>query len=248
MGFYNEDELTTMPAVLVILLFMALVLAFLLHDKPRRVRQIPTMVIAVALLVLEGIKQRWNALGGFDAYMLPLHYCTLFVILIPLAELCGERLSRFFRPAAAAMCFIVSMAMYSYPSGILGIACEHFGIGFEATHTFVFHHLLVLYLFLTVALGLCKPRLRDAITVGAAGVAYAMVGIPCAYIFQENYCNYLSSAIPFIEDLRLAYGQVVHAVVITLFITIGAMVGTLIYIAIHRLIALCFFRNATFDE
>ena len=241
---YTASDARVLPAFFALLLFAAIVIALLLRDKPRWMRRIPTVMIALALLFIEGVKQRWNILGGFDPYMLPLHYCSLFAILIPLAELCGGWISRLLRPAVAAMAFVVSVAMYNCPGGILGHACENFGMEFRATHTFLFHHLVVLYLFLVVTMHLCTPRLRDVWAVGAVGLAYAAVAIPLSYALDANYCNYLKSVIPFIEELRLQYGQIAHAVIITLFITVGAMVGALIFTVLYRLIALIFFRNA----
>jgi hypothetical protein len=105
----------------------------------------------------------------------------------------------------------------------------------------------VFYLLLVVMMRLINPRLRDVWTVGLIGAVYAAVAIPLSYLFDANYCNYLKSVIPFLEELRLQYGQVAHAVIITLFITVGAMVGALIFTAIYRLIARCFPRNDSED-
>lgn len=244
---YSEYDIKVLPVFFGLLLFAAVVIALLLRDKPRWMRRIPTALIAIALLFLEVLKQRWNALGGFDPYMLPLHYCSLFAILIPLAELCGGWLSRCLRPAVTAMAFVVSVALYNCPGGIIDDACELFGMQFKPTHSFLFHHLVVFYLLLVVMMRLITPRLRDVWTVGLIGAVYAAVAIPLSYLFDANYCNYLKSVIPFLEELRLQYGQVAHAVIITLFITVGAMVGALIFTAIYRLIARCFPRNDSED-
>ena len=244
---YTEYDIRTLPTLFVVLLLAALMLAFLLRDKARWMRRIPTAAIALLLLFLEVLKQRWNLLGEFDAYLLPFHYCSLFVLVIPLAELCGERLSRIFRPAAAGMAFAVSVALYNCPSGIIGNACETVGTYFRPTHSVLFHHLVMFYLLLVVALHLCTPCLRDILTVGGIGAGYAAMAIPLSHILDANYCNFLYSVLPPLEELRLTWGQAAYTLIITAGVTVGAMLGSLLFVAVCRLIELCFFRNDPID-
>ncbi|MBE6531285.1 MAG: hypothetical protein E7679_04250 [Ruminococcaceae bacterium] len=233
--YYTEYDKSVLPLVLLVIVAFVAILALFLRKKSERVRAIPCAMVAVALLFIEIVKQRWNLIGeqGFDRFFLPFHYCSLFLIVFPLAELCGERLSRIFRPIATCMAFMVSVAMYVYPQGIMGNATESFGVAFKETHGFIFHHLVLLYFLLVVAMRLCRPRVRDAVRLGMIGVAYTAVALPLAYKLETNYCNFLESVIPVFENFRIEYGQDVYTVVLILFMTFGTMISAFVYIGVY---------------
>lgn len=241
--YYSEYDKRVLPLVFVVIVLVSAILALILRHRSERVRSIPTAIVAVALILMEFIKQRWNILGEYDPYYLPIHFCSLFVLFIPLAELCGKRFSRIFRPIAVCLSFIVSGAMYVFPYGIIGDACETFGEDFYRTHTFIFHHLIVFYLMLTIALRLCSPRVRDVPGVGAVGLIYSAVALPLAYRLGENYCNFLESVIPQMESFRIDNGQRAYTLLLIVILTVGTMLGSLLYVGIHKLIGICFSGN-----
>lgn len=235
---YSEYDKIVLPLTLLAIILAVSLVAVVLRNKSESIRSIPTKAVTVFMLFIEIIKQRWNLLGKFDAFYLPFHYCSLFIFVFILAELCGKRLSRIFRPIAICMSFIVSAAMYVYPHGIMGDATESFGKVFKNTHGFIFHHLIVLYMILVIALRLSTPGFKDALHVGILGTVYMSFAIPLSYILNTNYNNILTSVIPLMENIRNNYGQAVYIVLLTLFMTIGTFLGSLIYIAIQK-IALC---------
>ena len=96
---------------------------------------------------------------------------------------------------------------------------------------------------LTVALGLFRPCIRDVLGVGLLGVLYAAVAIPLSYKLNTNYCNYLKSVIPFMEDIRLSYGQIPYTILLSLCLTVGMMLGSLLLMGVYKLISLCFKGN-----
>ena len=236
---YSEFDKRVLPLVLLAIFLVSVVLALVLRRRSERVRSIPTAIIALAILFNEIVKQRWNLLGEFNAFYLPFHYCSLFLIVIPLAELCGRRMAHVFRPIGACMAFIVTVAMYVSPYGIIGNASETFGTDFYRTSTFIFHHLIVTYLMLVIMLRLCKPRLRDAALVGAIGAVYAGVALKASYHFEANYCNLLESNISFMESFRLSFGQTKYTILMCIVLTVGMTLGALVFIVLCRLIAAC---------
>ena len=228
---YSEYDVKVLPTVLAAIILVSVILAVALRRRNKRIRAIPTALIAVTMLFIEIVKQRWNFLGDQDPYILPFHYCSIFLLIIPLAELCGQRLSGIFRPIAACMAFSVSAGMYLFPQGILGNACETFGVSFYRTHSFIFHHLLVLYFVLVVAMRLYEPRFRSVFIVGGVGLTYGIIATPIAHALNENYCNLLESAIPPMEELRISYGQVSYTVILVVCLILGTMLGSALYVA-----------------
>lgn len=226
-----------LPVVFLCILLCSLILGLLLRRLSPRIRAIPMAVIAVLLLLLEIVKQLWNLLGEFTYYNLPLHYCSMFIPVFLLAEVCGERLSRIFRPIGVYMSFVVTVGMYIMPDGIIGTGSELFGQTFKATHTMLMHHLVVLYLLLSVALKLYRPRLRDAIGVGVLGAVYVSFAVPLSHHLDANYCNFLESVIPVMENIRLAHGQVIYTVLVALALTFGMMLGATVYYLLYHAVA-----------
>lgn len=231
---YSEYDMRILPQVFLVILFVVVILSFLLRRKSERVRAIPTAIVAVMLLFIEVVKQRWNLRGEFELFHLPFHYCSLFFLVIPLAELGGKHLSHIFRPIATCMTFLVSVAMYVYPNAIMGTATETLGKDFKETHGFIFHHLILLYFFLVIGMRLCRPRVRDAFHMGGIGMAYTAVVLPLAVNLDVNYCNFQYSVIPFLESLRLEYGQALYTLLIVFFITVGATFSAFVYLALYH--------------
>ena len=239
---YSEYDKKVLPLLLLALVLLAVALGLLLRRRSERVRGIPTAVVALAMLLGEIIKQRWNMLGEFNAFYLPFHYCSLFVLILPLSELFGKRMSHVFRPIGTCMAFVVAVAMYVSPSGIIGNASETFGTDFYRTNTFIFHHLVVLYLLFVITLRLCKPRLRDAALVGGIGAVYVSVALPASYYWNSNYCNLLESNIDFMENFRLSFGQTQYIVLMCIILTIGMFLASLLLVGIYKLFS-CFKRK-----
>ncbi len=233
--YYSEYDKRVLPVILVAMILVSVALGLALRRKSLKIRAIPTAFIAAFMVFIEIIKLRWNILGEMNYFYFPVHYCSLFAIVFPLAELFGERMSRIFRPVAASMAFVVSVGMYICPQGMLGNATEVFGQYFYRTHSLIFHHLLVLYVLLVWALQLCKPRVRDTLLVGAFGVFYVSYAIPIANKLETNFGNFLWSEIPFVEELRLNIGQTKYTVLVVAAYTVGIMIGALLYIGVSKI-------------
>lgn len=240
---YSENEKRILPLVFLAIVLVALILAIALRCRSEHIRSIPTSCIAIILLFFEIIKQRWNILGDFNHFYLPFHYCSLFLLFIPLSELCGKRLKRIFRPITACMAFSVSVGMYIYPLGMLG-DISTIGVDFYRTHSFIFHHLLVLYCILIVALRLSDLHFRTAFIVGGIGALYNIAAVALSYKFNANYGNILVSRIPILEEFRISYGQAHYIVLLTVLLVFATMLGSALYIGIQKLIALCIHKKA----
>ena len=235
---HSETDKIVLPLMLFISILTAVILAFTLWRKPEKVRKIPTSLIAAFMLFIEIVKQARNLFGEFSTFTLPFHYCSLFVPVYVLAELCGERLSQIFRPIATFMSFIVGMGLYLFTDGIIGDATANFGKDFYSTHTFIFHFLLIFYLAYVIALRLTRPTFRDVINIGILGLSYMAVATPLSYALSTNYNNILTSVIPQMESFRLAFGQPAYTVLMFAFMSLGAMLASTIYIGIQKLVSL----------
>ncbi len=238
---YSSADAVMIPLMLSIMLVSSALLFLLLRHREGWVRSLPTAAIALLVLLLEIEKQRRNLLGiyatdGFDYYALPFHYCSLFSFFFPLAELCGRRLRRIFLPIAVSASLTVTVGLLLSPQIILGNASATFLEHFRPFHGFLFHMLVVFYLFLTVALHRYRPARRDLLFTATAVLVYIAVALPHAYLLNENYCNFLWSEIPFVEAARTAVGQVpYHIGLCAVLIGVTVLSGWL-YAAAYRLV------------
>ena len=84
---YNETDFIVLPISLAIIILITIILRITLKNKSDAVKNIPLMIIAAILVILEIIKQTINFTSPkFDNSMLPFHYCSLFVFTYPLAH------------------------------------------------------------------------------------------------------------------------------------------------------------------
>ncbi|MBO7292391.1 MAG: hypothetical protein J6V07_00475 [Clostridia bacterium] len=238
---YSETDAVVIPLALAVMLVIALSLALLLRRREGWVRAIPTAIVALLVVLLEVEKQRQNLLGqfyegGYSRYGMPLHYCSLFSLFFPLAELGGRRLRRVFQPVAVATSLTVSVAILVAPQGILGGTTATYLDDFHSFHGVTYHMLVILYLLLTVALGRYRPSRGDRALVAAAIAGYVALAIPHAYGLGVNYCNYLFSVIPPVEELRLAVGQVPYAIGQSIVLIGGTTFASWLYATGFRLV------------
>ena len=63
---------------------------------------------------------------------------------------------------------------------------------------------------------------------------YVSFAIPLSYYLDANYCNFLESVIPFMENIRLESGQVVYTVLVCLALTLGMAFGAVVYYFLYR--------------
>ena len=238
---YSEGDIVAIPAALAVMVAVTLLLTLLLRKRTGWVRALPTATVALLLLLLEVEKQRRNLLGqfypyGYDRFAFPLHYCSLFAFLFPLAELCGSRLRRVFLPVAVAASLTVSLGLLVAPQGILGPASSGLLEGFHHFHAFTYHMLVILYLLLTAALGRYRPARGDLARTAAVVLGYIAVALPHALLLDVNYCNFLTSVIPPVEELRLAVGQVAYIVGECLLLVGGTVFAGWLYATGYRLV------------
>ncbi len=230
---WTKAEAIVLPIALVIVLFVAILISYLLRNKREIIKKIPLMIITTIVLVLEVIKQILSIMDGYETWSIPLHFCSLFLYFYTFASFCKGKVAEY----GKTMCFVAAtffiILFYINPSSIIGSSSENIFLTFNTFHTFVYHHLILLFYFIMLFSKLYKPSKRDYIYVIVWITSYALVAIPLAHILDTNFCNLLTSNIPFMETLRLNAGQFVYTMVMVLFGLVGGelivLVSNLIY-------------------
>ena len=107
---------------------------------------------------------------------------------------------------------------------------------FASYHTFFFHHLVILYFAINLALKLYTPEKKDFIKVFIVIETYVIIAMPLSHIIGVNFCNFAYSNIPFMESLRVACGQLVYSLVMHIVIAGGCALITYVYYLISNII------------
>ena len=147
---------------------------------------------------------------GYDTWWIPLHFCSTYFVWFSFAEFSRGKMRRAMQSIAFTATTYVVVGMYAMPRSILASACDHIFSDFLTCHSFFFHHLVVLYFFLTLAFKRFQPVKADGLLWMVCMTVYFLTATAFAYLLDTNYYNILYSNIPFIESLRATFGQFVY--------------------------------------
>lgn len=217
-----EHVKTLLPAMLVMLL-AALGLRAWLGKKPLKTRMIPLQLCTCLLLLLEVGKQVLSLAQGYDLYHLPLHYCSLFLFVMPLMAFYRGKHHQRVNTVGTAICGSVFLLMAVYPNLIYpALNVQQYFTDYFSFHTVTYHNIVVFLFMLIVALDLYTPgEQKEQGVVILTMVFFCIVAASMAHILKTNYANYYTCNIPILETVRLAVAD-----------AIGPLVAKLVYIVI----------------
>ncbi len=115
----REHALTLLPAV-ALMIAVGLSLRHWLKDRPYKIRMIPFQILSAVLFAAEICKQVISFSRGYDLYHIPLHFCSLFIFMMPLMSLYKGKYVQGVRAVTSALCASVFLLMMIYPNLIYG--------------------------------------------------------------------------------------------------------------------------------
>ena len=227
MGLWTLNHFYAIVPAFIIFAGIAILLGFLLKNKDEQTKLLPLRIIAVAILLLEFSKQAISISRGYDLYHLPFHYCSLFIYLLPLHAFSFGKLKKCidgitFASCASLFLFFLIVPTILYPEG-----------------TVAFHHLVVLYLFVAIALKQFKLSFkRDFPIIAIILSAYVIIATILSYTLKVNFQNLRTCNLEAIEGIRLSiteaigwFGQAIYVFLIFILTTLfGYLAYTLIWL------------------
>ena len=152
---WSDMDFAVLPATLLIIILISLFLHAILKNKSDRIKEIPLIVITCILLVLEVIKQVREFKSGYDYWAIPLHFCSLFLYFYPLAVFAKGKIKDFGKTMSLVCSSLMFIMFYINPDSIIGRGTTaNFLTSYGLFHTFMYHHLVVLFLVLSIMLNL----------------------------------------------------------------------------------------------
>lgn len=204
--------------------------------------------IAITILVLEVAKQVESLTKGYDTYDLPFHYCSLFLLVLPLHSFAFGKFKKLVDGisfATLSSLFFVYMVVPTvlYPDHNFNTYFTSFG----SFHTITFHHLVVFYLFLAIAFRAFKLKIkRDFPIIAIALSVFVIISTTFSYTLNTNFHNLLRSNVDIIENLVRVplnnalggLGQVIYVALMFVFTTIIACVAYLLISIFYKYVVL----------
>ena len=205
----KEHAISVLPGLAVMLLLCA-VFRITLGKKSFETRMIPFKVVAVLVVLLEIGKQALSFARGYDLYHIPLHYCSLFIFMLPIMAFYRGKHQDKIGGITAALCSAVFLMMIIYPNLIYGSwnVIDYFK-GYFDFHT-VTVHLLIMFAFLLIpALNLHTPAKKgEQKAVIIFIICFCIVSATAAQLLETNYNNFYKCNIPPLEALRQSVAAV----------------------------------------
>lgn len=233
MSNWTKSELIVLPIALLIMVAISCFLGYLLQDKDEKIKNIPFQVIASVLLALEVIKQVLHLVNHtYTTWQIPLHFCSTFLIWLPLAAFAKGKTQRVGKIMSFCCGCLLLVSFYVSPRGIIGNSCSNLFEDFDTFHTFTYHHLVLLYLFLMFALHIYIPRKDDLKYYIVAYACYAITATIFGHLLNTNYCNILYSTIPILESVRLKAGQLVYTLLLAFLGLAGGLAFDYVYLVL----------------
>ena len=246
MGLWSHEHVITIFPAFAIMIAVAILMRKLLINKSFEVRMIPIKIISVILVVIEIGKQICSASRGYNLYHIPLHFCSIFLYILPLMAFYRGKYQESMRSVACSTMLALFIGMLTIPSVIYSAdRINTFFDDYLSFHTVFFHNLVMLALFITVALDLHRPsgKRRETLFVTLFGTGFVAIAASASHILQTNYSNFLFCTVGFIKTLTDNMKATFGEVPVTIFYTVTlAVLHVLLMVAtnyLYLLICIC---------
>lgn len=202
---WSKLHVLTLIPTLVIEIIMAFFIGKCLSNKSNKAKMLPFKFIAVLLTFMEIIKQIVSIKKGYDLYHLPLHFCSLFIFLLPLHAFYNGKhrgkVNLLMLTCSASLLFVMLICpnvIYSEE------AIKNFTNDYIDSYSIIFHGLVSFYYMLMLFIDEYKFNTKKDIKIlFMFFTIYILISAPLAQILQTNFHNLYKCGIPFIENFRI---------------------------------------------
>ncbi len=242
MVLWTQQHINTLIPSFIVMLVLGFVLRMFLRKKSEKIRMIPFQICAVIIFVLEIIKQVKSYQNGYDLYHIPLHFCSLFIFMLPLMAFYHGKHKYVVRAITTDICAALFIFMAVYPDLIYGAwNIENFFNDFFDFHTVAFHTVATFTFVLIVALDLHKPNYkRDAKAIFIFIACYCVIAASMAQILQTNFNNFYQCNIAPLQAVKMSLepvlGATITQILYVLIVCVLDLAFTQVVYAIYRIL------------
>ena len=192
MELWTREHFLQLIPTEIIMIIIALILNKFIGKKSLKIRMIPFQILAVILFISEVIKQYLSFKQGYDLYHIPLHVCSLFILLLPLMSFYNGKYKDAVRTITCTVTLSMVLFMVVYPNLIYGAGniTNFFGTYWDF-HTVFYHNIVIFEFILIIVLRLHhvgdKSHLKSVALMGAG---FSVLAGTMSQILKTNYANF----------------------------------------------------------
>ena len=192
--FWTKEHFVQLITTEIVMIIIAIILNKLIGKKELKIRMIPYQVLTVLLLLSEVGKQVLSFQRGYDLYHIPLHVCSLFLVLTPMMSFYKGKYKNVVNSITCAVTMSMVLVMEVYPNLIYSADnIKYFFDDYFHFHTVFYHNVIIFQFILIIALRLHhidhnKQNIKG-IALFATGFS-AAAGI-MSQVLQTNYAKFL---------------------------------------------------------
>jgi len=210
---WEKEQIQTLLPAIGVMVVLAIILRLTLGKREEKARRIPLQIIAVILLALEVGKQTLSIIKGYDLYHIPLHYCSLFIYVLPVMAFYKGKHRQKVNAIGAGICAALTLLMLIYPGIIYsGGNVRAYFTDFFSFHTVTFHNLAMFAFPVILALELHTPQKGDGKAVAVFALGFTVVAGTMAQVLKTNFANFYSCNVAPLETVRLNMQEVIGVV------------------------------------
>ena len=231
MELWTKEHAITVLLALAGMLILCAVLRITLLKKDLKTRMLPLKILGVLIVLLEIGKQALSFAQGYDLYHIPLHYCSLFIFMIPIMAFYRGKHQDKVGGITAALCGAEFLMMIIYPNLIYGAwNVQAYFKGYFDFHTVTVHLLIMLGFLLIPTLNLHTPAKKgEQKAVIIFMVCFCAVSATAAQLLETNYNNFYQCNIPPLESLRQAVEAVTGVLAAKIFYVLCVTVMDILF-------------------
>ena len=251
MELWSQNHVKTLLPSFIIMIILGVVLRIFLGKKSEKIRMIPFQICTVFLLILEVIKQVKSFVDGYDLYHIPLHFCSLFLYVLPAMAFYSGKHKDKVRAITTTVCASLFLLMTIYPSVIYsGDAIAGTFKNFWDFHTTVFHTVATFTFVLIVCLDLYKPNLKkDLLAILVFFAIYCVIAGVTSQILETNFNNFYHCNVPPLENLRVSLQEPLgYGVAQTLYVIVVSIVNLIFVNLSYQLFRLLNFLTLKIEK
>lgn len=213
MQLWEKEQIQTLLPAIGVMVVLAIILRLTLGKREEKARRIPLQIIAVILLALEVGKQTLSIIKGYDLYHIPLHYCSLFIYVLPVMAFYKGKHRQKVNAIGAGICAALTLLMLIYPGIIYsGANVREYFTNYFSFHTVTFHNLAMFAFPVILALELHTPQKGDGKAVAVFALGFTVVAGTMAQVLKTNFANFYSCNVAPLETVRLNMQEVIGVV------------------------------------
>lgn len=234
---WSDGAKISLPITLLVIIVITILLTALLKNKSQKLKNLPFMVIAGIMLVMEVIKQVLTFMESpYSLWNIPLHFCSLFMLWFSIAAFAKGKWKELGFTLSVVSAYLFLVTFYISPHTIIGYSTDNIFANFSAFHTYSYHHFIILFTFLAIALKQFKPNYRQIKPTVLVYTIYFIVAVTMAHLLDTNYVSLLHNSIAPLQHINETKGIVLYSLTMYVIGTGGAVLGIVVSKLISNLL------------